>query len=277
MAAAAMATRFELLIANPKDLRLARAACEEAIQEIHRIEARLSLFRSSSVVSELNREAIHRPMPVDGEVFAWLSLCDELHRLSSGAFDAALGGAMKALGFRGPSASLVGASGWSHVELDARSHRVRIHDARVQLDLGGIGKGIALDFASSVLKEAGLSDYLLHGGTSSVLASGRGFASKPFRVGIKHPLSGHLLLNTALHNEALSVSGQHGRLLGNLGHVLNPEDPRSPSNHVLSAVTHPSAAHADGYSTALLARPFVFAQPLRCLLLLPSSKCLHVP
>jgi thiamine biosynthesis lipoprotein len=268
MATAAMATRFELLVLQPPDAGRARAACEEAIQEILRVEDRLSLFRQSSVVAELNREAVHRPMPVDGEVFAWLSLCDELHLVTAGAFDAALGGTMKALGFRGSSPTSIGSAGWAHVELDARSHRVRIHDARVQLDLGGIGKGIALDLAGRILKDAGLSSYLLHGGTSTVLASGLGRNGKPFRVGIQHPSAGHLLCNAALHNEALSVSGQHTQKLGEQGHVLNPSDPQAPSSHILSAVTHPSAAHADAFSTALLAGPFPMQPPLRCLLLL---------
>ncbi|MCA9072169.1 MAG: FAD:protein FMN transferase, partial [Planctomycetaceae bacterium] len=124
-----------------------------------------------------------------------------------------------------------------------------------ELNLGGIGKGYALDRAGQFLSESGLDHWLFSGGFSSLLARGQHRQLGGWPVGIRNPLFPDQLMGTILlKNQALSTSGsgvQSFRHDGKrYGHIL---DPRTgwPSEGMLSVtVLAPTAAEADALSTA---------------------------
>jgi thiamine biosynthesis lipoprotein len=127
----------------------------------------------------------------------------------------------------------------------------------MELNLGAVGKGHALDRAATRLAEAGLENFLLHGGRSSVLARGRRNADEQgWRVGIVHPLRADVrLAEVRLADRGLGTSGsgtQYFRHRGKrYGHILDPRTGR-PAEGVLSAtVLAPTAAEADALSTAV--------------------------
>lgn len=142
---------------------------------------------------------------------------------------------------------------------------VRFTRPGVELNLNGIGKGYALDRASELLlgAESGyeISNWLLHGGHSSVLARGEHLCGGAagslggWPVGIRNPLfPDDRLATVLLRNQAMGTSGsgvQYFRVGGKrYGHVL---DPRTgwPVDHLLSVtVLADSAAEADALSTA---------------------------
>ncbi|MDP9144311.1 MAG: FAD:protein FMN transferase, partial [Actinomycetota bacterium] len=148
-----MGTRFEVVLpaADPEALRPAGEAALAEIEEWHR---RLTRFEPDSQLNHLHRAAVGAPMPVDRELYALLEECVAVWRASGGAFDCSRGTGMDA------------------VELDPVGCTVQLARHGVTLDLGGIGKGHALDRAATVLREAGISSALVHGGTSSVIAIG---------------------------------------------------------------------------------------------------------
>src|SRR6185503_18822078 len=116
------------------------------------------------------------------------------------------------------------------VELDERASTVRFRREGVMIDLGAIGKGYAIECAVEVLRDAGVTSALLHGGTSTVYGLGTPPESSEWKVAIGRPLdesgsspglipaegqapggmplpSGDALLAVvALRDEALSVS-----------------------------------------------------------------------
>ena len=120
-------------------------------------------------------------MAVDRELFDFLALCLRWSRESGGAFDVTVAPLMMAWGFfRGDgrvpaeaeiadARALVGAS---HVVLDAAAGTVRFDRAGVALDLGGIGKGYAVDRAVAVLRARGIASALVNAGGSSVYGLG---------------------------------------------------------------------------------------------------------
>ena len=125
--------------------------------------------RSASLISQLAREAATRWVRVDRDTFELLELCDEVTRQSVGAFDVA------------GTAEL---ASWSAVELDPMRCAVRFSRAGVTLDLGGVGKGAALDLAARGLREAGVRAAFLHAGTSTALAFGVAPSGEPWRLGL---------------------------------------------------------------------------------------------
>jgi FAD:protein FMN transferase len=259
----AMATRFELLLGGDDPTRL-RAAGEEALREIERVEGLLSRYRPSTAIAAINAAA-GEPVRVDPRVLALLRRCAELTRLTDGAFDITVGPLLRAWGFVGgsgaaPDPEAVARArrlvGIDQVELDAAASTVRLARAGMELDLGSVGKGYAIDCAIAVLEEHGVPRGLLHGGTSSVHVIGHVSAGAPWRVAWRAPGEADRLRTLTATRPALSVSALHGKafiLDGRvMGHVLDPRT-GEPAGQALSAcVVGPSSTVCDALSTALL-------------------------
>ncbi len=257
LACKAMATRFELVIRD-MDASRARAAGEEALAEIQRIEDQLSWFRPQSLLSRINRGAYEKPIQVHAPVFRLLEACQDLHHQTGGAFDPTVVPGEDGL----PTPGII-APGLATVELDARHRTVRFLAPGIALNLGGIAKGYALDAAAGILREAGVMNALLHGGTSSAVAIG-GDGEHGWRIGVSHPAlerAGQVVAHIDLEDASFSASGIYGRgrstAEGWIGHVIDPRTGRAVRHTELAAVvtysSHGlSAARADALSTALM-------------------------
>ncbi len=146
-------------------------------------------------------------------------------------------------------------TGMSHVHFDEVEQTVRFDRPGVELNLGAIGKGHAVDRAAAFLVQEGLEEWLFHGGYSSVLVRGDHCGYGGWPVGIRNPLLPHERLATILlKDQSLSTSGsnvQYFRHAGKrYGHIV---DPRTgwPAEELLSVtVLAPTAAAADALSTA---------------------------
>src|SRR5262249_7784850 len=172
----AMATRFELVLPGD-DLIALRAAGEEALDEIERLEAQLSLYRPSSEIAHVNARAAREPVRVSPSLFALLDQARRLSEETDGTFDITVAPLVRSWGFmesrgRLPSESELAEArasvGMHLVELNPDNFTVRFMRPGVMLDLGAIGKGYAIERAAQLLVEAGVSSALLHGGTSTV-------------------------------------------------------------------------------------------------------------
>jgi thiamine biosynthesis lipoprotein len=161
--------------------------------------------------------------------------------------------------------------GMNLVQLDAEQRTVRFSREGVMLDLGAIGKGYAVERSVEVLRDAGVTSALLHGGTSTVYGFGRPPEAEEWLVAIegpktgrsseglsKAPEAGSALAMVPLKDEALSVSAVWGKSFHEdgkeYGHVLDPRTGQSVADAVLAAVVLPSATETDAFSTALLTR-----------------------
>src|ERR1700757_3139021 len=94
----AMATRFEMVLHGDDAARL-RAAGEEALEEIERLESRLSLYRDSSEISHLNARASAGPVRVSPALFDLLQHAKTLHQETGGAFDISIAPLVRCWGF----------------------------------------------------------------------------------------------------------------------------------------------------------------------------------
>src|SRR5207249_4638242 len=174
-----MACRFEVTLRS-QDARHIPAA-RRALDETDRIEAALTVFRETSELMRVNREAARSPVAVSEALFDLLQACRELSIDTGGAFDITSTPLSRCWGFlrregRLPSlVELEGAQsqvGIDLVQLDAATRAVRFARDGVELNLGSIGKGYALGRMARVLTDAGVRDALVSAGGSSVLALG---------------------------------------------------------------------------------------------------------
>lgn len=222
-----MGTRFEVVLPGD-DPGALRPAGEAALAEIEEWHRRLTRFAPDSQLSHIHRAAAEAPVAVDRDLYALFEDCAAVWRASTGAFDPSLG------------------SGMDAVELDDAQSTIRFTRPGVTLDLGGIAKGHALDHAARVLREAGLTSALLHGGTSSVLAIGRPPGEPGWKIALAG--SGNPPTVVTLADQALGASSQFQRQ-----HVQDPRTGEPARGHArLAAVIGPSARLCDAWSTALL-------------------------
>ena len=291
----AMASRFELVLQGEDEVWL-RAAGEEALSEIQRLDAQLTIYSQSSELSRVNALAADSPVRVEPRLFALLETARRLHDETDGAFDVTVAPLMRAWGFfRGdghvPTDQELerarSVTGMHLVELDAANHSVRFARPGVMIDLGGIGKGYAIDEAVGILREAGVDRAFVHGGTSTSYGLGSPMEMDTWRVGIEAPSSpaatDEALAIARLTDACLSVSAVWGRSFEaqgeTFGHVLDPREGRPVEGAALTAVVCASATEADALSTALLVlgrRGETLLHRLRgsvrALLLFPSSE-----
>jgi thiamine biosynthesis lipoprotein len=286
-----MATTFEILL--PFGTPHAGEAANAALDEIDRLEDQLTIYRDSSEVSRLNRLAAFTALHVEEGLFELLQLAKTISEETGGAHDIGTGALVKTWGFfqgppRVPSAEEIAAaqacSGMRNIVLDARIQSVRYLKSGLEVNLGSIGKGYALDEAARVLRsEWGIESALLHGGHSSVYAIGSApDDGRGWEIGLKHPWDSERQLGTVrLCDEGLGTSAATFRHLEHdgrkLGHIL---DPRTgwPAEEIASAtVLAPTAAQADALATAFYvlgvegARAYCEAHPDIRALLLPAG------
>jgi len=269
LACHAMATRFEVVLHGDNPVAL-RAAGEEALRLVEQLEEQLSLFRASSEIALLNARAAREAVRVTPTLFALLQQAQRLHDESGGAFDITIAPLVRCWGFMGgkgrmPSAEEVVEArakvGMGLVGLRPEDFTVRFAREGVMLDLGAIGKGYAVERAAEVLREAGVTSALLHGGTSSVQAIGQPPGEEFWKIAIETPspsedTSPTLLATVPLKDEAMSVSGVWGDSFQvggrTFGHIIDPRIGEPVVGTVLAAVVLPSATETDALSTALL-------------------------
>jgi FAD:protein FMN transferase len=261
----AMATAFEVLLPHdspPDQTELAM----RSLDEVERIERELSVYIPQSVISRLNRAAGSGWIQVGSDVIEVLKVAKEVHALTQGGFDVTAGPLVKAWGFmeregRKPSAeeisdalSLVGSQ---YLEIDESRRTAQLLQANMQVNLGGIGKGYAIDKAAWVLRAGGTRSFLMHGGQSSAIARGVQHPELPgWAVALNHPTRQSIRLGRVfLNDQALATSGsgrQFFHINGKrMGHVI---DPRTgwPAGDLLSlTLVAPTAMFADALATGM--------------------------
>ena len=262
-----MGTEFAVYLDATDDVQ-AQACFDTVFDEIDRLELTFSRFRPSSELSRLNRHAGQGPVVTDPEVFQLLAFALDVSERTGGAFDITVGLLTRAWGFaerqpRIPDGRELAAAkelvGWRNVELDAEWRTVLFTRPGLELDLGAIAKGYAVDRAIEMLRSAGVSA-LIDAGSSSMAATSAAFASD-WKVSVASPVNRPLTIcEVELGERALSTSGvsaqsfvHEGR---SYGHLIDPRDP-VPERHATArqalqvTVLAPSSMLADALSTAM--------------------------
>jgi thiamine biosynthesis lipoprotein len=253
-----MATMFELFIAG-KEAVYAGQAAQAAFDEIDRLERLFSRFDPSSEICRIGRLEPGGSMLVGIETAEVLGLAAFVQSETDGAFDINyLGTGRAGEGRRKPrprpltSFLSVGTDGHGF-EVTRLRPKGRTSASAIELDLGAIGKGYALDAALTVLRDWDIENVLLHAGTSTALAAGRGPAGGGRGRG--WPVGAGSTAGTTsgpgrviLRNRALSGSGTEVKG----AHIIDPRTGRPACGRAAAWASHPSAAASDALSTAFM-------------------------
>ncbi|UCG50238.1 MAG: FAD:protein FMN transferase [Phycisphaerales bacterium] len=252
----AMATTFEILIVH-EDERYARQAAAAAFAEVDRLESELSRYIENSDVARINSLPAGEPLLLGLDTFECLKISARIYAETDGAFDITIGSLLQCWRKddgtpRTPSAEDLELArqrtGTHLLQLDETEHTVELSVSPVQVDLGGIGKGFAVDRVAQLLREWSIKIALISGGYSSVLALEAPSGSDGWPLTLSHPANrGQILARPHLCRAALSGSGvQKG------GHIISPRTGRPTSGKLAAWSGAPDAATADALSTAFM-------------------------
>jgi thiamine biosynthesis lipoprotein len=254
----AMATTFEIFVAGKEEAYAGQAA-RAAFDEVDRLERLFSRFDPSSEISRIGRLGPGDSLRVGIETAEVLGLAAFVQSETNGAFDVNYLGQGRAAGRRRasppwPLQALLGVSTDGHgFEVTRLRPEGRAPARGIDLDLGAVGKGYALDAALSMLHVWDVGNVLLHAGTSTALAAGPGPAGEGRGRG--WPVGAGSTAGTTsgpgrviLRNRALSGSGTEVKG----AHIIDPRTARPASGPAAAWASHPSAAASDALSTAFM-------------------------
>lgn len=221
-----MTTAFEVIIAN-QEQEYARQASGAVFREIDHLENLLSKYNAGSDVGQINLLKPGQTVRVGAEIIECLEIAVWAHKATDGLFDPTLGTGFHWLKISREDFTV----GWSA-------------EGKGSLDLGGIGKGFALDKVTTILDDWDVKEAVLNSGTSTVLALGR-----EWDLGVGGPWGEKVgMTKVQLKDKALSGSGTEVKG----GHIVNPKTGKPAQRHLAAWAIHSSAAKADALSTAFM-------------------------
>lgn len=212
----AMATVFEVYAVH-SDQRYVAQAAQAAFDLVDRLERELSRFIPNSDIGRVNQLAAGERTQVSPATMECLVIARHMFDLTGGAFDVSIG------------------TGLPSLELEPDDFVVRATTSGVHVDLGGIGKGYAVDLVAELLDEWSLPIALVHGGFSSVLALEPPMDHSGWPLTLSDPgAPSRVLTRLSVRQSALGASG-----LRKGDHIVDPRSGEPVRGRVAAWVVIP--------------------------------------
>ena len=246
-----MGTRFNLLLPGieKSDGDLLFSSC---VQDLNRIENMLSCFMPDSDISQVNNHAFNRPVEINDELLDILTACLKYSEKTQGTFDISIG---KIIDHWSGQANeedikkLTVGTGTDKILLDRNYKTVRFATPHVKLNLGGYGKGYALQKIQDLLKEKEVTSAFISFGESSVSCIGKHPHGDYWPVGIQDYYQKDKSIATIkLVNQSVSTSGN----MEINNHLIDPSNGMPVEEKKMISVRSSSAVTAEVLSTALM-------------------------
>ena len=231
---------------------------EAVLAEMRRVDQDMSTYKPTSEVSKVNAEAAKGPVQISEELFDLLTQALEYSRLTEGAFDITYASVGYLYDFRkhvkpdeASIAKALPGIDYHHVILNAKARTVKFTQTGVRIDLGGIGKGHAVDRGIAILQQRGISHGLVTAGGDSRIIGDR--FGKPWVIGIRHPdHKDEVIARIPLEDAAISTSGDYERYFDENGvryhHIIDPHTGQSARKVRSATIIGPTATRTDGLS-----------------------------
>lgn len=215
----AMNANFELFIQDSRGSYAGRAA-RAAFNEVDRLEEVLSRFIENSDVSRINSLSLGQDIMVDEDTLRCLQIAQRAGQLTDGAFDVTIGNLITAWKNDNTQTSLslpANRPNMKMLRLNADDFTVTVTGEGVALDLGGIGKGYAVDVIAETLDDWEIGKALIHAGASSIRALNPPAGKNGWLITLTNPIDQKTIARLEIKNEVLSCSGLQGGQ-----HIINP-------------------------------------------------------
>lgn len=230
---------------------------------IDQFDRAYSRFREDSLLSSLTRQSGSFVFPPDAEQL--FGLYEELYRITNGAVTPLIGQVLVDAGYDKTYSlepkALTHPPAWEEV-LAFQRPTTLITQRPLQLDVGGLGKGYAIDLIAELLIEEGIHSFCVEAGGDMIQRSTAGSA---LRVGLEDPEDPTQVLGVAtISNASICGSAGNRRRWKSFHHIIDPHRLVSPEEIAALWVVASTTLLADAMTTALFfARPEVLQEYYR--------------
>ncbi|NOZ62723.1 MAG: FAD:protein FMN transferase [Calditrichaeota bacterium] len=258
-----MDTVVQIVVYHPqKTEEQLQTIIDRAFQRMEQIDSLTNNYSDSSRISFVNQNAAIKSVPVDTSLMKILRVSEEVSRQTAGNFDMTIGAIKKLWKFETehphvPEANSIRKNlelvNYKLVELTAE--KVKFQKSNVNLDLGGIAKGYAIDEAIRIIKEAGVTDAMVNaGGDLRVISSDLTRGKR--RIWLRHPRhEGKFVGWFPLDEGSVATSGDYERYFFQdsvrYHHILDPKTGYPARKCVSVTVQTKNATIADALATAI--------------------------
>ena len=253
------------LMAWTADEDPANRAFDAVFAEFNRLDQLMSVWKKDSDILKLNAAAGDHPVPVSKDTLDALAAARQMSEWTGGKFDVTFGALSDIWKFDQdqdntvPSQAAIAARlpliDYRKLVIDVQAGTAFLQKKGMHANLGGIGKGYAVDKAVALLRAAGLADFSIQAGGDLYVAGHRG--DRPWRLGIADPRApdGAIFARVDLSDSTFSTSGDYERSFIKDGvryhHILDPSTGQ-PSRLCRSVtIVAKEATLADGLSTSV--------------------------
>jgi len=250
-----MGSTIEILVRGTTNEK-ANVAINAAFAESKRLDTLFSTYIKNNNMWRINNSE-EEHIIVDSETFFMLTKCDEIWRLTEGAFDAAIGKIIDLVGFEKKSPSMPTPQeilaalknvGWKKIEL--RKPNILVKPKNMKISFNAIVPGYAADKCSRILEQSGIQNYMVNFG-GEIFAKG-----KEWKIGIQHPRKENELLGTIVIDEyGVSTSGDYQQYFMKNGkrvtHIFNPVTGYPANECEAVTIIAKDALTADALSTGI--------------------------
>ncbi|MBC8551388.1 MAG: FAD:protein FMN transferase [Candidatus Brocadiales bacterium] len=272
--ALSMGTVFEVTIYTA-DKYIAEKTFNDVFQEINRLDYLMSNYKKESVLSELNKNASTEPAECNTELASVIEQSLQYSEITDGAFDITIGPLMKKWGFFKKEGRIPGKEelepilesvSYKNIIIEEKAIKslskdlgtvktVFFKNPGTQIDLGGIGKGYAVDRVTSVLKQNGISSALINF-AGNIYTFGTPPGKDSWVIGLQHPRESEGLLGTfEIKDKAVSTSGDYEKFFTIEGkrysHIIDPRTGKPVEGIVSVTIVTDNATRADALSTGV--------------------------
>ena len=256
-----MGTLVEITVFE-KEKNKAQLAIQNAFKEIQRLEGLMSTHIPGSEVSKINQAAGLQPVSVSPEVFEVIERATYWAGLTDGALDISVGPIQELWQFNGDHPSLpdkaaieqrLAKVGYGKILLENQT--VFLSEKGMQLHLGAIAKGYAVDQAANTLQKNNIQHAFINAG-GDLKTLGNRPDKTAWKIGLQHPRKPEsILASFSLSGKSVATSGDYQRYFEFEGtryhHILNPKTGYPVTGMTSATVVTDSVMDADALSTAL--------------------------
>jgi thiamine biosynthesis lipoprotein len=211
-------------------------AFEHVFSEFDRLESLMSVWKDGSDVVRMNKNAGISPVPVSVETLEVLAVARDASVMTRGKFDITFGALTDIWRFDHdqdnvvPDRQLIEARlpriDYRAVEIDTTARTAFITRPGMRVHLGGIGKGYAIDRAVVLLKQQGITDFMVQSGGDLYVSGTNG--GTPWKLAIADPRGDHSPFATLqITDGTFSTSGDYERFFMKDGkryhHIIDPD------------------------------------------------------
>jgi thiamine biosynthesis lipoprotein ApbE len=273
-ASLSMGTLFEIN-AYVSDKYKAEKTFSDVFKELNRLDYLMSNYKNDSELSKINKNAATEPADCNKELAYVIEQSLHYSDITDGAFDITIGPLMKKWGFfkkqgqipdKGEIESTLQSVSYKNIIIEETAKKSLLKDpitvktvffknAGTEIDLGGIGKGYAVDNAINVLKQNGINSALVNF-AGNIYTYGTPPGKNSWVIGLQHPRKSEGLLGTfEIKNKAVSTSGDYEKFFTINGkrysHIIDPRTGNPVKGIVSVTIVTDSATRADALSTGV--------------------------